>query len=542
MRKNIIPALFIITFWIALPFVLVYSGQRLDNRYAFTITFAPIISIGGFLLILISMTLLLLAIYQFIRTTKKLPISATPSRLLIQNGLYAVWRHPIYLFYTLFFTGIALILPSFSMLVFVIPVFIAIELIYIYIEERYLIKRFGDQYLHYRQKTPLLIPTLANILRLPVFILFKLFFGYHISGKENIPAQPPFFIVAAHKNYLDPFYIATAVGYPIKFITTFEVFRSPFSRFFFKKLHCLALKRYCLDLAALRNIIQAIENQWVIGIFPEGERSWTGRTLTFKPEVLKLLKRYHDIPVLPVQITGNYLAWPRWAKKPVHNRVEVHFKKPLTSTTHYQLPELETQLLNRLHSDQPVASQSLNSEVKNINLVIYRCPACHAFDSFTFDQHTRFICIYCRTPYTMLTDGRIQYHLNGSAVQQTIDELYQQVKIKTIDIHPVCDQNKICSKSARLYVERGDQLIRLFNGNVLLDQDRLWFQNQIQSFSWELKKLTSVTIESNCKLQIFDSSESRLYQITFKHESVLKWQDLILEKMSKEFGWIPNHR
>jgi 1-acyl-sn-glycerol-3-phosphate acyltransferase len=542
MSKNVIRIIYIFTFWMVLPFALFYSAHILDHRFAPVFPSSPFVTFSEIVIMVFSIPLLILSIAQFIKQSREFPISATPPEHLIQNGLYAVWRHPIYLFYTLLFIGIALILPSFSLLVIVMPVFIMIELIYIFNEEQYLIKRFGDRYIHYRQKTPLLLPVLPNILRLPVYTLFRIFFGYRVSGKENIPVQPPFFIVAAHKNYLDPFFIATAICFPIKFVTTFEVFRSPLSRFLFKKLNCLAKKRYCTDRPALRNLVRSIEDRWVIGIFPEGERSWTGWTTSFKPEVLNLLKRYKHIPVLPVQLSGNYMAWPRWAKKPVPSRVEVHFQKPIYINADRQLNEIEEQVKLLLPGHQPAISKSLKPRVKNINLVLYRCPVCRSFDSFTFERRNRFKCPHCQTVYTMQPDYRVQYNQNESMVLRTIEELYQQVKIKTLDITLLLDQGGIRSGPACISAEQGNRLVKLFSGQLLLEWNRLWFQDRKQSLHWPLNQITSVTIENNYKLQIYNRSETQLYQITFEQESALKWQDFILENMKKELGWVPNYR
>ncbi len=546
MRKIFIIALYIIMFWILFPSFLLYMAWWLDHRYTFIQPVSLFSTLAGMLIITFSLLLLVISIIQYIKQGKELPISATPAHHLIQNGLYAVWRHPIYLFYTLLFIGIALVLPSFSMLVVVIPSFIMLELVYIYLEERYLIKRFGDQYRFYRQKTPLLFPTFPNFLRLPVHFLFRIFFMYRIYGKENIPQQSPFFILAAHKNYLDSFYIATTISYPIRFITTFEVFRNSISRYFFRKLNCIPKKRYCTDLRALREIIHSIEHNWVIGIFPEGERSWTGQTASFKPEVLNLLKKYNQIPIVPVQLSGNYLAWPRWAKYPRRVRISIHFQKPFYVAEHQQLSDLEEHLKTQLHGNsQPQHNQS-KPQVHNISLVLYRCPVCRTFESFNPRGSTSFKCWYCQTWYTLLPDYTIRFYQNGSSQVQTIDELYQQLKVCSADI--VLSANGsivptiLHSGPAILYIEQNDRFVKSSRGELFLMKDQLRFQHQDQSIQLELKNIASITIESNYKLQIYNRRSAQLCQVTFEQESALKWQDYILETMQKELGWIPNYR
>ena len=58
----------------------------------------------------------------------------------------------------------------------------------------------------------------------------------------------------------------------------------------------------------------------------------------------------------------------------------------------------------------------------------------------------------------------------------------------------------------------------------------------------DLESVLSVTIESNYKLQVFESGKNRLYQLVFECESALKWQDYLVKVLEDEFGFLPNDR
>ena len=546
MKKIVIIATYIFIFWVLLPFFLLYTALLLDDRCAFSLSTSVLTILSGIFFIVISIPLLVISIIQFKKQGKELPISATPAAHLIQNGLFAVWRHPIYLFFTLTFIGIALILPSFSLLVIVIPFFILVELFYIYIEEMNLIKRFGDPYRYYKKQTPLVIPAFHNILRLHVYFLLKIFFSYRVTGKENIPAQPPFFVLAAHKNYLDPFFIAAAISFPVQFITTHEVFRNPFSRLFFRRLNCLAKKRYTTDHTAIRSIIRAIEHNQVIGIFPEGERSWTGRTVPFKSEVLNLLRKYHRVPILPVQITGNYIAWPRWAKWPRRAPVHIHFQKPIFIKTEQSLDETERQLRTLTECTDISVHCRSKQRAKNISLVIYRCPVCRTFEPYNLKNGIGFICRYCQTNFDLRDDYTIQYIHNGNIMKRNIEQVYQQIRINADGDLQNNDGKEnltiIRSGDAAMYMEQKNRLVRQFNCQLILNRGQIRFQNQDQGIYIDLNKISSLTIEGNDKLQIYIRQDSELFQVIFKQESALKWQDYIIEVMKTEIGRTPNSR
>lgn len=79
---------------------------------------------------------------------------------LITDGWYGIVRHPLYLFSMLFLlfnpvvTSRWLILTIFSFIYFIIGSLI---------EERRLLREFGDEYRHYRQRVPFIIPNLSKL-------------------------------------------------------------------------------------------------------------------------------------------------------------------------------------------------------------------------------------------------------------------------------------------------------------------------------------------------------------------------------------------
>ena len=291
--------LYILIFWICLPASIVLASIHLDRAYELErLSAQPWIS-SGIVILAISVPLLILSIVQFKRFSQKYPVSADPSGVIIQRGIFAIWRHPIYLFFTLMLYGAAMLWGSRAMAMIVLPVFIILVAIYIIAEEKILRKRFGNPYRHYARRTNVIIPKFYQILRLPLFILFKLRSSFEVLGRDLLPASGPFFVISSHRNYLDPLYIGVAIPFPIRYITTFEMYRSPKTSWFFKALHCIPKKRFLNDMNTGRMILRAIRQDDVIGIFPEGERSWTGAMNTLKPETLNLFQKFFQIIYIP---------------------------------------------------------------------------------------------------------------------------------------------------------------------------------------------------------------------------------------------------
>jgi hypothetical protein len=91
-----------------------------------------------------------------------------------------------------------------------------------------------------------------------------------------------------------------------------------------------------------------------------------------------------------------------------------------------------------------------------------------------------------------------------------------------------------------LYKEKNNKLARLFEGSLFLTNRNIFIRKRNNEINLKLDKIVSVTVESNYKLQIYETPANLLFQVTFKRESVLKWQDYIIEVIKHEFSFCPN--
>jgi len=557
-RQTFILCLYILLFWLCLPAILVLASIYLDSTLELNRSTSPATIIMGVLILAVSVPLLIVSIYQFKKFGKKYPVSADPPSVFIQKGLYAVWRHPIYLFYTLTLYSSAILWGSRGMLWITLPAFIILEAIYILVEEKVLRKRFGKSYVNYTKKTRIIVPSFYQILRIPSFFLFKILFSCKVSNREKIPDSLPFFLISSHRNYLDPLYLAYALPYPIRYITTFEMFRNPKSRWFFKAMKCIPKKRYMNDVITGRLIIKALDHDDVIGIFPEGERSWTGTMNTLKPETLNLFRKFSHIPILPVKLIGNFYAWPRWGKSIRRAKLLVDIQSPIRVNPDWDMDELEERLVRAIEPvdlDKPEFHCRSGNWADDISIVLYRCPGCRQFDSVKVSGKNECRCDKCGTDLTVDSKYGLHFTSLRGETEGVLDEFYRQIKISDEDIRDLSERSfpveysqysygteylvaytKECSFSQ----EFPPRMEALFEGDMILTNKRIIFGQGNMEISLLHENIGSVTIESNKKLHLYDTRKRQLYQAVFTRESALKWQDFIVSTMKKELDRIPN--
>jgi 1-acyl-sn-glycerol-3-phosphate acyltransferase len=540
-RRGLLLAAYVVLFWLLLPVALMGSALLLDRWLGWQIPPAWFWTVAGALLAVGSGILLGAAIIQFRHFGRVMPVSALPPDRLIQAGLYALWRHPIYLFFTLFFVGVGLLIRSPSLLVIVTPVFIAAEAGYVAIEERALARRFGSAWRNYRLRTPLLFPRRGFILY-PLFRLACwLLFDFRIRGRENLPLRPPFFVIAAHRNYIDPILIGAAAVYPVHFITTFEMFRRPLLCALLRPFLCIPKKRYLHDVGAARAIAARLAEGAVIGIFPEGERSWTGRTQPWKPEVLNLLRHYSAVPVVPVRLSGNYLAWPRWGSNLRRAPIEVAIGAPVLIKPEADAGELERHLRSLIEPDDSGRRCLSRNVSRDITKVVYRCPVCRSFRRVDVVRSAEFACPDCHRSFTVSPNYSIKWSEEGAVLEMPLAAVYDRIRIKADDLVGK-DGIVAASEAAQLWEESGTELKPVLAGRLTLGRRALRIDGPAGARVIDLAAVRSVTTESNRKLQLYDSAADRLYQLTFPGESVLKWQDLIVAVLRCELGVEPNTR
>ena len=138
------PLLYVVTFFAA---VLIQKLLPL-NRAFFYNTISKII---GSVIILIGLFFNFPALRQFFKTKNTL-VTIKPANSLQTTGIYSVSRNPMYISLLLFYTGLSFIMGNWWNLILLPFLILIVQEYVIKREERYLDRRFGQQYLDYKAR------------------------------------------------------------------------------------------------------------------------------------------------------------------------------------------------------------------------------------------------------------------------------------------------------------------------------------------------------------------------------------------------------
>ena len=167
----------------------------------------------------------------------------------------------------------------------------------------------------------LLFTAARLLLRRPLVWCFRIRHEDH--GIRRL--RPPFLVVGNHAQWWDPLILLSQLCHPVHFVATDEQFRTPIMRLIHRAFGTIPSKNRVADPATAGVIRQKVADGGIVAIYPEGERTWDGKTMppaASTAELIKLLR----IPVAVSVSKGSYLSFPRWARLMRRGRVEVEHR------------------------------------------------------------------------------------------------------------------------------------------------------------------------------------------------------------------------
>lgn len=162
-------------------------------------------------------------------------------------------------------------------------------------------------------------PLLYKMLRPIAKVLLKVLYRPKIIGKENIPKDGRIILAGNHTHNVDCVMVVASTKRCVHFLAKEELVKGKLG-FFFKRLGLIPVKRKTYDGKAIPESVKYLENEKVIGIFPEGTFNRSDDVIL--PFKIGAVKMAHDTntKIIPFVIKGKY--------KLFRKRVRIHFFEP----------------------------------------------------------------------------------------------------------------------------------------------------------------------------------------------------------------------
>ncbi len=368
----------------------------------------------------------------------------------------------------------------------------------------------------------------------------KFLFDYSIENEQLKGLKPPYVIIANHTNFWDPFLLSMCIPEPVYFVTSDAYFRNPLLKCLLTLVGAIPKTKLVADPLSIRGIIEVVRNNGVIGIFPEGRRSWDGRTLPLLRPTAKLIKSL-NIPVVTVLFKGAYLSMPRWASTTRKGRLTMTLSRTLEP---YDIKQLSTEdiflsITKSLFYDEYDYQRSHMNLYKGqhnaekLERFLFFCPECECISSLV-SSHNNLRCRNCTYEVSYNNFGffetakhKLHYDNPRDWNVWQLEKLYLYLLTKILqgDHSLLLTDNDIIMKTGQ---KTGALKLKATGGTLSLYADRIQFSignQEVQRF--RMSNIIGENIQLNNQLEFI--CEKTLYRYSGRQGdlSAYKWVQAI---------------
>ncbi len=173
---------------------------------------------------------------------------------------------------------------------------------------------------------------------------FKVFFRLKIHGLKHLRPGAGI-LIANHTSFYDPPVLSISCPEEVHFMARESLFRIPLLGRLIHVLNTHPVSQDAGDMAVLKKMVELLQNQKKIIVFPEGKRSIDGNIQPFQ-RGFGFLAIKAKCPVYPAYLHGVFEAWPPSRKFPrFFGKITCTFGSPIEWDEFEDLPRKEAEQL-----------------------------------------------------------------------------------------------------------------------------------------------------------------------------------------------------
>ena len=147
-----------------------------------------------------------------------------------------------------------------------------------------------------------------------LYFYLKWFFGMRLDREEIKDVKGPFLVVANHQSLNDFGVVAWACRQSqMHFVISSHFFHNAIYNKLFHFIGAISKRQFVPDTVSVRKMLRVARKGESICMFPEGQTCYSGENAAVDPGIGRLTKLL-GLPVINIQIRGNYLRRPKWAR------------------------------------------------------------------------------------------------------------------------------------------------------------------------------------------------------------------------------------
>lgn len=353
-----------------------------------------------------------------------------------------------------------------------------------------------------------------NLLFLILYPYSRLKYGLRVEKfKEKNKRQ--YLILFNHQTAFDQFFVGMTVPNTVYYVASEDIFSNGWTSALIKYLAApIPIKKQSTDVRAVINCIKVAKEGGTIALAPEGNRTFSGRTVYINPAIAPLAKKI-GLPILFCKIEGGYGVHPRWSDKTRRGKMSVRISRVLEPEEYVSLSDCELMDLikTELYVDEANSRESFFSKrsAEYIERAMYVCPEC-GLSRFESDKD-RIKCLNCSLEMKY-TPEKTLVGINREVPFKYIADWYdyQCDFVNSLNLTPYYE-SAMYEEMANVYsVELYKKKELLCEGaRVLLFGNRITLAGSNFELNMPFEEISSISVLGKNKLNLYFGKE--LYQI-----------------------------
>lgn len=342
---------------------------------------------------------------------------------------------------------------------------------------------------------------------------FKRKVGYEAARIKLTKLDKPYLLVSNHVQWLDPILLTMTFGEQIYYVATEHMFNGSLSsrliKFFFNPIPKSKNK---IDIAALRQVFEVINEGGNVGIFIEGNSTMNGKASNIPIGIGKLALKL-KVPIVLFTFDYSYLKHPRWAKSMRNGKFSGEIKDVLyyedyQKMNHAQLSNyIESRIALNVYDLKPRPFPGKN-KAEGLEKVIFQCPNCQQNERLLAYNDTYF-CPACG--FAMIYDNFGYLHSSFWPHYKSLPEIDEQNKAEFQDAlvqATTFERNAVANVSylyKRKRTKKGKAEVK-----VTLEAITLTFIKSDEQITYPLSEIDHATIAQKETVLIYLKNEQTI--------------------------------
>ena len=164
------------------------------------------------------------------------------------------------------------------------------------------------------------------------YLLFGWRYRLRVSGIENLPKHGPVLLLGNHISYIDFALIQWGTPRTIRFVVHDDYYRKPVFNWILRAVGAVSIRPEN-SRNAMQSIVSLLNDDCVVGIFPEGHVSTTGELSDLKRGFEKILSESKDsVVVVPFAVNDMWGSFFSKAPKSIKKKKKFSFRREVNIT------------------------------------------------------------------------------------------------------------------------------------------------------------------------------------------------------------------